>query len=169
MSKLDILTVGAPIMDFISHVDENFINDISGGKGGMCLVSTPEMDELLIKVGGNVVVKPGGSAANTCCGMIGLGMSGAHLGKIGSDEIATLYKSEFARIGGDIDRFKQSEKANGRCLSLVTPDSERTMRSDLSAAVELGIADITERDFKQVGHLHIEGYLLFNEELFGIL
>jgi len=54
---------------------------------------------------------------------------------------------------------------NGHCLSLVTPDGERTMRTDLGAAMGLAPEEISAEDFVGCTHAHIEGYLLFNEDL----
>ena len=49
--------------------------------------------------------------------------------------------------------------------SLVTPDGERTMRTDLGAAMSLSPDEISMSDFVGCTHAHIEGYLLFNESL----
>jgi sugar/nucleoside kinase (ribokinase family) len=54
---------------------------------------------------------------------------------------------------------------NGRCLSLVTPDGQRTLRTHLGAAMTLSPDEVTAADFKHVRHAHIEGYLMFNPSL----
>jgi len=51
------------------------------------------------------------------------------------------------------------------CLSLVTPDSERTLRTYLGASSILNLEEITINDFKNISHVHLEGYMLFNRDL----
>jgi sugar/nucleoside kinase (ribokinase family) len=46
---------------------------------------------------------------------------------------------------------------------MITPDSERTMRTDLGIASSLTPEDITHEDFEGVDHVHVEGYLLYIE------
>ena len=94
-----------------------------------------------------------------------MGASCSFLGKIGNCEEGAFYRDSFAKLGGDITRFKVGSISNGRCLSLVTPDGERTMRTDLGAAMSLSPDEISVSDFVGCTHAHIEGYLLFNESL----
>jgi len=66
----------------------------------------------------------------------------------------------------ETDAFKIHEReGTGSCLSFVTPDSQRTMRTFLGASATLKPDEITRADFDECTHAHIEGYLLFNEEL----
>jgi sugar/nucleoside kinase (ribokinase family) len=68
-------------------------------------------------------------------------------------------------VGVDASRFKRGSVPNARCLALVTPDAQRTMRTCLGAAMTLSPSEITPDDFRGVRHAHIEGYLVFNEAL----
>ena len=112
------------------------------------------------------VTSPGGSAGNTTFALSRIGMSCAFLGKLGDDENGSFYREAFNREGGDCSRFKtDSESATGCCISLVTPDSERTMRTCLGAAMNLSPDEITASDFMGCRHAHIEGYILFNRDL----
>jgi sugar/nucleoside kinase (ribokinase family) len=94
-----------------------------------------------------------------------LGDKTTFLGKLGNCDSAEFYKAELAKLGGDTSRFKYADVANGRCVSLVTPDSERTMRTDLGAAMTLGADEVSAADFADCQHAHIEGYVLFNRDL----
>ncbi|HKJ66086.1 MAG TPA: adenosine kinase, partial [Desulfopila sp.] len=76
------------------------------------------------------------------------------------------YRNAFSMLGGNVSSFRSRlEQPTAQCLSLVTPDGERTMRTHLGAALTLAVEDITEEDFRGCDHAHIEGYLLFNQEL----
>jgi sugar/nucleoside kinase (ribokinase family) len=109
---------------------------------------------------------PGGSAGNTIFGLARLGLSTALIGKIGHDSIGQYYYHAAAATGLDVTRLKRHETIpSGHCLSLITPDSERTLRTYLGASAALEVADITPEDFRGAKLVHLEGYLLFNRDL----
>jgi sugar/nucleoside kinase (ribokinase family) len=120
---------------------------------------------LVARLADNVAVTPGGSAANAVLGATKLGLKTTFLGKIGGDVTARNYRDNFVAAGGDGSRFKHAALPNGRCLSMVTPDGQRTMRTHLGAAMTLSPEEITAEDFRGARHAHIEGYLLFNPAL----
>jgi len=163
---LDLIGVGSPIMDLLAHVDDSFLREhVSGEKGGMVLVEDADIAELVAKLPSLATV-PGGAAANTTLAAARLGLSTAFLGKVGSDDTAAQYLANFREHGADTARFKQHPALpNARCLSLVTSDGQRTMRTHLGAAMTLAPEEISPSDFAGVRHAHIEGYLLFNPAL----
>lgn len=163
--KKKVIGVGNPIVDFLAHVNDAFVAEVAGEKGGMVLVDTDAMDVMLSQLPIPPVLAPGGSAGNTILGLAELGNPAAMLGKIGNCETGTFYREGLVARGGDGSRFKVGTIPNGRCLSLVTPDSERTMRTDLGAAMTLLPEEITVEDFDGYDHAHIEGYILFNRDL----
>lgn len=163
---IDVIGVGSPIVDLVAEVSDEFLLSILGGKGGMELIDTATMISILSLLDREPVRAPGGSAGNTTFALARLGMRCAFLGKIGDDENGAYYRAAFHQAGGDCSRFKMDGvEATARCISLVTPDSERTMRTHLGAAMNLGAGEIVIDDFQGCRHAHIEGYLLFNREL----
>ncbi len=165
-SRFDLIGVGNPVMDLLAHVSESFLSaHVAGDKGGMVLVDDDDIAQLLKKIGGQIAVTPGGSAANAIISAARLGLATTYLGKIGSDITAGHYFKHFVAAGGDGSRFKRAMLPNGRCLSLVTPDGQRTMRTHLGAAMTLHPDEVIAADFHGVRHAHIEGYLLFNPPL----
>lgn len=161
-----VLGAGSPILDLLLNVDDEFISKIGGGKGGMNLVSPEEMDSIIKLSGKSPSKAPGGSAANTIFGLSKLGINTSILGKIGDDDEGRFYVSRYVSAGGDPSRFKiTSQKPTGRCLSLITPDAERTMKTDLGAAATLSPDEIVIDDFIGIDLVHVEGYMLFNREL----
>lgn len=164
MTKL--LGVGSALVDLLVHVPESFIQKIPGRKGGMQLVDFDQMQGLLSELPANVVRAPGGSAANTVVGAAHLGLATRMLAKTGSDADGRFYRQALAGSGVDVGGFKTHDtEGTGKCLSLITPDSQRTMRTYLGASQTLGVAEVTEADFTGCTHVHIEGYLLFNRAL----
>ncbi len=160
-----IIGVGSPIVDSISMIEDSFLDLVDGEKGGMVLVDGAMIDSLLEKMTEAPALSPGGSAGNTLFALARMGASTKFLGKVGNCPRGKFYRERFAALGGDSSRFKVGEQGNGHCLSLVTPDGERTMRTDLGAAMTLAPDEITPEDFAGCDHAHIEGYLLFNEAL----
>lgn len=162
----DLLGIGNPIMDCIARVDDAFLRaHVAGDKGGMVLVDDSDIEQLLARLGGAVAMAPGGSAANAVLAATRLGLRTTFLGMTGTDKTGEDYRANFVAAGGDGSRFKRTNQPHGRCLSMVTADGQRTMRTHLGAAMTLSPAAITPEDFRGARHAHIEGYLLFNPAL----
>lgn len=164
--SFELIGVGNPIMDLLAHVPESFLaTHVAGEKGGMVLVDEQGIAQLLSRLDVQLAVTPGGSAANAVLAAAKLGLRTTFLGKVGGDVTARDYRENFAAAGGDGSRFKHTALPNGRCLSMITPDGQRTMRTHLGAAMTLSPDEITVQDFRGAKHAHIEGYLLFNPAL----
>lgn len=160
--ELKILGCGSPIVDILVNVNDDFLlKNVSGDKGGMELVDISVIDGILSKISSEQSIVPGGSSANTIQALARLGVKTGFLGKVGNDERGSYYTKGYADKGGDISRFKISNSvATGCCLSMVTPDSQRTMRTYLGAASTITVDDIEENDVLGYSHLHLEGYTL---------
>lgn len=163
--SVDLIGVGSPVVDLLAHVSDEHVAGIQGGKGGMELVDGASLAALIELLGAQPAQAAGGSAGNTAFAAGKLGTQVGFLGKLGNCEAADFYRNRFAEIGADLSRFKTGDVANAKCLSMVTPDSERTMRTDLGAAMTLSPEEISVADFQGVRHVHMEGYLLFNRDL----
>ncbi|MFP4157087.1 MAG: adenosine kinase [Opitutales bacterium] len=164
-TPMTFIGVGSPIVDSIAMVEESFLDQVEGEKGGMVLVDGPSIDAWIAQLPEGHSAAPGGSAGNTLFALARMGAAAKFLGKSGNCARGRFYRERFAELGGDSSRFKKAEQPNGHCLSLVTPDGERTMRTDLGAAMTLAPDEISVADFEGCTHAHIEGYLLFNEAL----
>ena len=161
-----MIGVGSPVVDRIARVPEVFLETAGGEKGGMELVDAETLDRLLASVPEPPLRAPGGSAGNTAFAMARLGMASRFLGAVGVDAEGAYYRNAFRDIGGDIAAFRtRDDLPTARCLSLVTPDGERTMRTHLGAAMTLAPDEVSPADFAGCAHAHIEGYLLFNPDL----
>ncbi|MEO7599891.1 MAG: adenosine kinase [Opitutus sp.] len=161
----DLIGVGSPIMDLLAPVPESFLTHVHGEKGGMVLVDHEEMHRILSLLNTVPAYSTGGSAANASYNAARLGLRTSFLGKLGNDSLADRYRQSFDAAGVDGTRFKSGPLPNARCLALVTPDAERTMRTCLGAAMTLSPAEISAADFAGCRHAHIEGYLVFNQAL----
>lgn len=163
--KIDLIGVGSPVVDLLAQVNDDFVTGLEGGKGGMELVDAAGLESMVAALDSSPEVAPGGSAGNTAYAAARIGSKVSFLGKLGNCESADFYRDRFASIGADVSRFKVGDVPNAKCLSLVTPDSERTMRTDLGAAMTLSPDEVSVADFEGVRHVHMEGYLAFNRDL----
>ena len=161
----DLIGVGSPIMDLLAPVPEAFLAHVAGTKGGMVLVDQAEMQRIVSLLDRAPACTTGGSAANTTLNAARLGLHTTFLGKLGNDELAQIYRRRFEAAGVDVRRFKTASLPNARCLALVTPDAQRTMRTCLAAAMTLAPSDLSPADFHGCRHAHVEGYLAFNQAL----
>jgi sugar/nucleoside kinase (ribokinase family) len=164
-STFDLIGVGSPIMDLMAPVPEAFLQNVAGEKGGMVLIGHDEMHRILSLLEIVPAYSTGGSAANAAFNAARLGLRTSFLGKLGNDAIADSYRTSFEEAGVDGSRFKRGVLPNARCLALVTPDAQRTMRTCLAAAMTLSPEEISVADFRGCRHAHIEGYLAFNQAL----
>jgi sugar/nucleoside kinase (ribokinase family) len=152
-------------MDLLAPVPEAFLAHVAGTKGGMVLVDQAEIQRIVSLLDRAPACTTGGSAANTTLNAARLGLHTTFLGKLGNDELAQIYRRRFEAAGVDARRFKTASLPNARCLALVTPDAQRTMRTCLAAAMTLAPADLSPADFRGCRHAHVEGYLAFNQAL----
>lgn len=164
-NDIELIGVGSPIMDIVALVPDSFLANVRGEKGGMVLVEDAEMATILSKLMVPVSQSTGGSAANATFNAARLGLRTAFMGKLGNDALAHTYQERFRSVGIDVSRFKHGSRPNAQCLALVTPDAQRTMRTNLGAALTLSPDEISPEDFRGVRHAHIEGYLVFNHDL----
>lgn len=164
-AAFDLIGVGSPMIDTLISIEDSFLDKVGGAKGGMEMISAQRAIEILQQTEGPLTDAAGGSAGNTTVGVSRLGLKTTFLGKLGNDMMADVYRTAFTGAGGDGSRFKTGPVPNGRCLSFITPDAQRTMRTDLGAAMTLSPDEVSVADFQGCRHAHIEGYLLFNRAL----
>ncbi len=164
MNGYDVLGIGSPIIDYIFNIDDKFLEQVPGKKGGMEPISYDMMREIIGSIDAKPFIVSGGSGSNTIKGMVHLGFKCALLGVIGSDAAAKHYMN-FVQKLGIIPLFQISPLHTSQVISLVTPDGERTCRSFLGASQDIHLDKITPEFFKDVKLVHIEGYSLLQGTL----
>lgn len=165
--RYELMGAGNAVTDILVQVADDFLEEkVEGERGGMELVDVEVIRSLLDICPSKPTRAPGGAAANTVRTAARLGVSSRFLGMLGEDEIGDDYIASFADVGCDTSAFRRhAEFASGQCLSIITPDKQRTMRTYLGAATELAGANLSGEDFAGCRTLYIEGYLLFNRDL----
>lgn len=158
----DILGIGAPFVDHIIQVSEEYISQLPGKKGGMWPVDYRTLTKIINSSGSAPTLILGGSGANTIKGLANFGYRCALSGKIGTDEAGRKFLASMKSLG--ITSFLQpTHNPTSQVVCLITPDKERTMRAFLGASEEMRGEDLDPRNFVGVRLVHIEGYSIMKE------
>lgn len=162
-----ILGIGNALTDILAiFPDDQLLANFHLPKGSMQHVDRETGDKIwqMLKPMGIQYVA-GGSAANTITGTSVFGMPSGFIGKVGDDELGSLYKSDQDRNGIKSTLLKGTA-ASGRAMVFITaPNAERTFAVYLGAALELTEDDLQPEFFKGYDYFHIEGYLVQNQKL----
>jgi sugar/nucleoside kinase (ribokinase family) len=158
-TTLDLVAVGNALVDVLAPVDDDLLAEQGLAKGIADLVDLPEA-ERLYAAAQPIVEVAGGSAANTAVGAASLGSRAAFVGKVADDRLGRLFETDIRAAGVEYTTAVVADEAmTGRCLSLVTPDAERTMRTYLGAAARLRTEDIEDASVRRASVTHLEAYL----------
>jgi sugar/nucleoside kinase (ribokinase family) len=134
-------------------------------RGSMTLVGSDLQKEISRSVAGlPYTLSLGGSAGNTIRALTRLGGGTGFAGKVGHDSTGDFYEAALVNLGVEPFVFRGTEHS-GRCVSLVSPDGERTMVTFLGAALEMSAEEVTPAMFRGYDCLYLEGYLVQNHEL----
>ena len=162
-----ILGIGNSLMDFLCVLPtDDVISKFGLLRGGMQVVDADFQMQVLGSLSDLKVKRVrGGSVPNTLSGIRNLGLEVGFVGKIGRDETGRFFKGDLLHHGIETNLIESEDLPTGRCLSLVSPDGERTMLSCLGATGNFRADDLLPEMFKGYAICHIDGYLLQNYEL----
>ena len=163
-NKKLIVGVGSALIDILTHEEDGFLEKTVAVKGGMKYVDREFIEQALLQTSQKPIIVPGGSACNTVVGIGKLGGKACFVGKSGAGHMGRLFETDLEKNNVNPALFKSSSPT-GRVLSIITPDAQRSMFTFLGASSEILPDEITENCFKNAAIVHIEGYLLFNEDL----
>lgn len=160
-----IAGIGSALVDILLQETDEFLLASGAAKGGMTLIDNSAFIDLTLgKTTAQTSIVPGGSACNTILGIGRLGGAARFIGKRGNDELGTLFESTLKKHNVD-PRLFTSDSPTGRVLSIVTPDAQRSMFTFLGASSETRPEEMLTSHFEDAALVHLEGYLLFNEQL----
>ena len=160
-----ILGIGNALTDILAILpDDTLLQELALPKGRMQHVDSETGNriwEKLKPLGADLVA--GGSAANTINGAATFGMESGFIGKVGDDDLGSLFKSNQEKDGIRSILLK-GDNPTGRAMVLITPpNAERTFAVYLGAALELVPDDLHPEWFEGWDYFHIEGYLVQNQ------
>lgn len=163
MKKYDVTGIGNALVDIEFKVTDQFFKDNEVEKGLMTLVDEERQNALMEVINTSEAKKQcGGSAANTVIAVSQFGGSSYYCCKVANDELGQFFVQDMKDSGVDnnLDPERLEEGITGKCLVMVTDDSERTMNTFLGITQNFSVKDVNEAAIKDSKYLFIEGYLV---------
>jgi sugar/nucleoside kinase (ribokinase family) len=163
MKKYDVTGIGNALVDIEFKVTDQFFWDNKVEKGLMTLVDEDRQNALMNVINTEEAKKQcGGSAANTVIAVSQFGGSSYYCCKVANDELGYFYLEDLKNSGVDnsLEGKAPEDGITGKCLVMVTEDSERTMNTFLGITQNFSTKDINEWAIKDSKYLFIEGYLV---------
>jgi sugar/nucleoside kinase (ribokinase family) len=109
------------------------------------------------KVNGSLLQRaPGGMAGNVSVALSRLGARVRIMGRVGDDPEAEFALEALSRAGVDIDFVVHILGARTfSCISLLTPDGEKSLIKLMTSAYRPGPADLSDLVYQGVSHVHL--------------
>ncbi len=161
-----VIGIGNALTDMLVNLrSDEVLEKFDLPRGSMSLVNSEQQKEISKSVSGlPYTLSLGGSADNTIRAMARLGCKVGFIGKVGRDSTGDFFESALDNLG--IQPFiMRGEERSGKCVSLVSPDGERTLVTHLGAAVEMKAEDLKPEIFEGYDCLYVEGYLVQDHNL----
>lgn len=164
MSK--ILGIGNALVDILVDIDSpQLLEKHNLPKGGMEMINEEKKRAIHAEIAHlPQSIASGGSTSNTIHGLARLGAETGFIGKISHDTPGKNFRSEMEKVN-ITPHLYYSTIDTGIATTFITPDGERTFATYLGAASTLTPEDIDIEILKQYDYIHVEGYLIFNQEL----
>ncbi len=160
-----IAAVGQPLLDVIVPCDTALLERNGFVPGTHEFLTSQAMSELLVQIPVDRMHQfSGGSALNSVKSARILGLGGSYVGLMGSDPAGGRVRALLLNEGIKTPLDPTQEYPTGMCISLITPDGERTMRTNLGASSLLDARHIERVSFREHAWVILEGYLLVSSD-----
>ena len=138
-----VIGIGNALTDMLVNLkNDAVLGRFNLAKGSMSLVDSLLQTEISKSVAGlPYSLSLGGSAGNTIRAMAKLGCEVGFIGKVGPDTTGDFFIQALENLHIEPMIFRGTERS-GKCVSLISPDGERTMITHLGAALELSAEEI---------------------------
>ena len=165
MKSRHVCGLGNALVDILLELNDADFAPLGFERGTMRLVDHAEQTALLGKFHDkDPRLVSGGSVANSIIALSQLGGRGAFIGCVGDDRYGLHYSNEFNELDIDIGNPIIVGAPTGTCLSIVTPDAERTMRTCLAVSSHLAAKHVDAARILDSEWLFVEGYVLANPD-----
>ncbi|HWK52826.1 MAG TPA: adenosine kinase [Hyphomicrobiales bacterium] len=163
MNHYHVYGLGNALVDTEFSVTDDFLEAEGIQKGLMTLVDETSQNILLERLVQRFGIKKragGGSAANTIYAVSQFGGNTYYCCKVADDEPGDFYLQELGshnihtNLGSGRDHG-----TTGKCVVMVSPDTERTMLTFLGISAELDSQALDAEALRNSDYLYMEGYL----------
>ncbi len=166
MKKYDVTGIGNALVDIEFKVLDEFFERNGVEKGVMTLVDEERQNALMAVINTAEAKKQcGGSAGNTVIAVSQFGGKSYYCCKVANDELGHFFMNDMkdSGVSHNLNPAQLEEGITGKCLVMVTPDSERTMNTFLGITQTYAEANVNEAAIKDSKYLYMEGYLITSE------
>ncbi len=162
MARYHVYGIGNALVDMEYEVSFEDLEILGIEKGVMTLVDEAKQLEIMLHLAGHHHQRgSGGSAANTVIGLSQFGGKGFYSCKVADDELGHFYMRDLLDGGVDTNHHTVKDRGHtGRCVVLVTPDSDRTMCTFLGVSGNLSANELVEDALRDSDWFYTEGYLV---------
>jgi len=161
----DVYALGNALVDMEYEVAEDDLRHLNIDKGVMTLVDEAHqlriMDHLRER---HHQRGSGGSAANSVIALCQFGGTAFYSCKVANDELGHFYMKDLCAGGvATVDSSFLDNGDTGRCVVLVTPDSDRTMCTYLGISGNLSLHELDVDALAASKWFYTEGYLVTSD------
>lgn len=163
MKQYDVVGIGNALVDIEFKVTDEFFVANHVEKGLMTLVDEERQQQLMQVINTEEAKKQcGGSAANTVIAVSQFGGKSYYCCKVANDELGKFFAQDLqdSGVNNNLQIDQLEDGITGKCLVMVTEDSERTMNTFLGITQNFSTKDVNEAAIKDAEYLFIEGYLV---------
>ncbi len=161
--EFDLFLVANPIVDILINVEEAKLAELGLVKGSYNPLELKDLENLTNEFKNyEQEIVSGGSNANAAFAAANLGTKIFFTGAVGKDGLGAHYTKELEKFGISHNMVKLDD-TTGTCISLITPDSQRTMCTYLGASNLLSLDNFEQEPIKKSTWALHEGYLLAND------
>ncbi|HRP02025.1 MAG TPA: adenosine kinase [Candidatus Kapabacteria bacterium] len=159
IKDIELSGFGNGLIDILLNVEDSDLIKLNLTKGTMSLIDDDKSKEILNYYRDyKLKYMSGGSAANSIIAYAQLGGKAAYNTFLGDDKLGGFYADEFNVLGIQLNAGRTNSMQTGTCIVLITPDSERTMLTNLAATSLFNTENIKEDLIKKSEWIYIEGY-----------
>ena len=165
MAKYDVYGIGNALVDMEYEIEVADLETLGIDKGVMTLMD----EQCQLRMMDHLAAYPhqrssGGSAANSMIAVRQFGGTSFYSCKVAEDDLGHFYMKDLLDGGVDTNHHTEKEAGHtGRCVVLVTPDSDRTLCTFLGISGELSTKELVEDALRDSAYFYMEGYLVTSE------
>jgi len=165
MRKYHVYGIGNALVDMEYEVDVDDLEKLRIDKGVMTLVDEIQQSTIMDHLKEHHHQKgSGGSAANSVIAVSQLGGKSFYSCKVASDALGHFYMDDLIAGGVDTNHHTDREDGHtGRCVVLVTPDTDRTMVTHLGVSGGLSDKELVADALRDSDYFYTEGYLVTSD------
>lgn len=165
MARYHVYGIGNALVDMEYEVDVSDLTKLRIDKGVMTLADEAHQTKIMQHLAEHHHQKgSGGSAANSLIAVSQFGGKGFYSCKVANDTLGHFYMDDLIAGGVDTNHHTDREDGHtGRCVVLVTPDTDRTMITYLGISGGLSEKELVADALRDSDFFYTEGYLVTSD------